>query len=277
MKKLFAKVQSLSEKAAQLHQAVQSLPTKAAEARQAITMSAGELQQLRSEVQTNLSWLQANSEDRLLDAMRKINDAAPVFEEAGYDLSGMDLDLSLTHRLAVHLDKVEDVSDSHLRAILGKERRDIIRSILAGLIKAEETAANVELSHLTYCGVVVHIGSAPLIRMCWRDEAALEASVLTPATPAVATPPPLPTATATPMPTTFGSMFEQRPAGAPTTSPTPATTTPASAKETSPLPAPSISVSTQPTPVAPEKPAANPWSRSALDRFKKMPDLSKHR
>ena len=96
MRKFITKMQDLSKKAAALQQTVQGMPAKAAELRQAVVMSAGELQQIRTDVHSTLNGLRTNTEDGLLQAMRQINDHTDTFEEAGYELTGMDLDLALT-------------------------------------------------------------------------------------------------------------------------------------------------------------------------------------
>jgi hypothetical protein len=274
MKKLFHKVQELRKKAAEIQHAVQAVPGKAAAVREALTMTAGELHQLRADVQSSLNGLRASNEERLLEAMREINNNSLVFEEAGYELTGMELDLSLNQRLAVRLEKFEDVSLTKLRALLDKETRETTRSILTGLIKAEETAANVELTYLTYHGVVVHVGAVPLVRMSWHSDAAPsgeEQPGVAPARAAASTPPPIPT------PRPFGSFFGERPVvPLPAASSSVASVTVASSPPASPA---SVLASQPAGPTSQEAaaPSTSPWSRDALARFKKMPDLSKYR
>ena len=264
MKNFINKVQDLGKKAVEIKQAIQSAPAKAAEVRQALTMTAGELHQLRVDVQENLNGLRANGEDRLLQAMREINDNTYTFEEAGYELTGMDLDLNLNQRLAVSFRRFEDVPHVKLRALLTKETRETIKAILSGILKAEESAANVEFKHLHYDGVVVHIGATPLIRMCWRSDTLLQEQ----ATPAKV--PEAVTTMPTPSSPSIGSFFEQR------TVPT------ASAIPVSQPPPISVEPAQTKLPQAPldsesEKPTVSPWTSDALARFKKMPDFSKHR
>ena len=272
MKNFLNKVHDLSKKAAEIKQAVQSAPAKAAELRQAVTMTAGELQQLRTDVQANLNGLRAHNEERLLHAMREVNDASLVFEEAGYELTGMDLDLSLNQRLAVSLTKFKDEPHAALRVLVAKESREIIKAILAGILKAEETAANVELSYLHLDGVIIHVGAIPLVRMCWRSDRAVDVQQ---SSPTVATSVPT-----TPTPpigaSSIGSLFEHRsiPASK-VTSPSPSTTIPTPVVEATKVSesVPSLSSSRKQD----DPSTASPWSRDALDRFKKMPNLSKHR
>jgi hypothetical protein len=276
MRKFIHRVKDLSQKAAEVKQQLQSMPGKAAELREAVVMSAGELQQIRSDVHANLNGLRANSEDRLLQAMREINDHTYTFEEAGYELTGMDLDLAITQRLAVHFQKFEEVSHSTLRALLSKQTRETVKAILSGIIKAEEIAANVELTHLKYDGVIVDVGAIPMIRMAWRSDTFTEQqeTVIETAQPgatpgsSLASTPPI---SASP---SIGSFFEQR--TIPISSPS-ATLTTQSQVSSQAADSPSATVPLESHP-APEKPnpAHNPdWKQGALDRFKKMPDLSK--
>jgi hypothetical protein len=251
------RAQALGKKAAELSQAVQTLPAKAAQIREAVTMTGGELKQLRTDVQSSLHGLRADSEDRLLSSMREINDHAALFKEAGYELFGMDLDLALNQRLAVHLEKVQDVSQATVRALLSRENSETIRSVLSGIAKAEETAANVELSQLVYGGLLIHIGALPMIRMCWRNVLS-EAEESQPELPS-------PTiAAAPPAPPPNTSMFDLRPlpSGAVRIQPQPGLSAPP------PLatPHPAVSASA----------AGGAWSQDALARFKQMPGASKY-
>ncbi|MBA4148322.1 MAG: hypothetical protein H0X66_09415 [Verrucomicrobia bacterium] len=272
MRKFIHKVQDLSKKAGELKQTMHGLPGKAAELREAVVMSASELQQIRSDVQSNLHGLRANSEDRLLDAMRQINDHTDTFEEAGYELTGLDLDLAITQRLAVHFNKFEDVPHSTLRTLLAKQTHETIKAILSGLIKAEETAANVELTHLKYDGVIMDIGAVPLIRMLWRSDTFAEQQTVI-ATSQVESAPAILSAPA-PSPA-LGSLFEQRsiPISTTSTSPTPEPQPTASVESLPPVATPQVA----PVIVQPSTEEGGDWKVNALDRFKKMPDLSKSR
>lgn len=262
MKQFIHKVQDFGKKAAALKQVVQAAPGKAAELREALVMTAGELQQIRADVQSNLTGLRVNSEDRIIQAMREITEGAATFEEAGYMLAAMDLDFSLTQRLAVRLEKVQDVPQGVLRNLLAREVRQTMKPILAGLIKAEETAANIELTGLTYCELVVHVGAAPAIRMCWRSDALAENAP--DEAGATAAPPPLPAVPLPASPSVFGTFFEQRtPARTATPEPAPAAVAVVPA---APAPAPEAAV-----------PAETPWSKNSLERFKKMPGVSKYK
>lgn len=263
MRKFITKVQDLGKKAAEIKQAIHGVPAQAAEIREALTMSAGEFHQLRADVQSSVNGLRATSEDRLLQSMREVNDSTYTFEEAGYELTGMDLDLTLSQRLAVHLQKFEDVPHVKLRMLITKEPSEIIKSILSGLLKAEESAANVELTHLKYDGVILHIGAIPLVRMTWRSDTALQNQIAPEISSATQPTQLMPSSQAS------GTFFEQRVVPSQqTVIATPLASVPAPATLTA-APVPSTSDTSEPS--------VSPWSSAALDRFKKMPNLSKHR
>jgi hypothetical protein len=260
MKQFISKAQNLGRRAAGLSQAVQALPMHAAKIREAVTMTGGELHQIRADVQSNIHALRADSEDHLLRTMREVSDHATVFEQAGYELIGMDLDMALNQRLAVHLDRFEIVSHAELRTLVERQSCATVRSILAGILKAEETAANVELSHLQFVGLVVHAGLAPTIRMEWRViDAAPEPAIAireaaTPAHPATNFPP-------------MASMFESRPLPASTAAAAPPLSLPSVAADAAAALASARAAESK----------ENSWGQSALERFKKMPGGSKYR
>lgn len=276
MRKFISKVQDVSKKAAEIKEAVEGMQGKAAELRQAVVMSAAELQQIRSDVQNSMSGLRANSEDGVLKAMRDINDGTATFEEAGYELTGMDLDMAITQRLAVEFRKFEDVSVSTLRHLHSSATNETVKSILSSFIKAEETAGSIELTHLKYDGIILDVGAVPLIRLLWRSDTWVEQqqTIVETTSGADPAPSPAPQASAT---SAFGSFFEERTVPVSSTTPAPAVTQSheTATAETASAAAPAgTSPATSPATESSSKPAS---TASALDRFKKMPDLTKSR
>ncbi len=291
MKKFIHKIQDLSQKAAQLKQVVEAAPGQAAQLRDTVLMTAGQLQQLRLDVQSSVTGLRADSDDRLAQALREIHDNATVFEEAGYELVGVDMELSPIQRLVVHFQKFTTVPEPVLRTLVSSHSaQPTAYALLAALAKADAVSQKVRVSHLAYREVIIHVGPTPSVRLCWRMEddsdqpspsgASASASVAaTPAgTPTPTPPPPLPAFASS-------TFFEQRSAGAtsrpaaatnpPTTPPAPNPTAPPSATSSSST---NAHLSTTGTAYVHQDAAAGgDWKKSALDRFKKMPDGSKYR
>ncbi|HKX62453.1 MAG TPA: hypothetical protein VJS65_11420 [Verrucomicrobiae bacterium] len=271
MKKFIHKIQDLGQKAAHLKQVVDAAPAKAAQIRESMLMTAGQLQQLRHDVQSTATGLRADNDDRLAQALREIDGSAETFLEAGYELTGVDLEASPTQRLIVHLEKLESVSESTLRTLLSANSgRQTVYALLAALAKADALSEKVTLSNLSYRELIVHVGSTPTIRLCWRTEAheedataahvAPHAAAHTPGiapTAAAVVPPPLPAFSQS-------SYFEHR------TTPTPPT-------PPAPQSAPEVSTVSSSMPAPEAAPAGSHWNQSALERFKKMPDVSKYR
>jgi hypothetical protein len=104
--------------------------------------------------------------------------------------------------------------------------------------------------------------------MCWRSDTLLQSQEAIAPVQQIQ-----PTAPTAPQPSApaFGSFFEQR-----TVPSQPVTTTQTVADPVESSPELSQSDQHDST-QTPEKPIVSPWSSDALSRFKKMPDLSKHR
>jgi hypothetical protein len=251
MKNFIQRVQDLSQKATQLKQVVEAAPTQAAQLRDTVLMTAGQLQQMRRDVQSSVMGLKADNETHLTRALQEIHDNRETFSKVGYALTGVDMDLSPINRLVVHLDRVSEVSESTLRSLLS----------------AHSGQPTMRLPDLSYRGLVVHVGPTPSVRLSWQTDEVKDATAPIPSAPVIApsvaapAPPPLPA---------FGasSFFEQRSAPA-ARSPVETTTAPAPVAPT-PVESPD-----SPSPV--EQPTGGSWKPSALDRFKKMPDVSKYR
>ncbi len=279
MKQFISKAKNLSQKAAEIKAAMQQLPPKVAEIREAVASTTGQLQQLRTEIQSSVTALKADNETRISQVLQEINASLDVFLEAGYELSGVDMEISPVQRLMVHLRRLDDVHPSIIRSLVSANpHRSTTNAILEALLQARQVTDKVQLTRLTYCELVVHVGPIPSVRLCWRTEEEPEPETVE--KPAVSAPAPA----VSPSPSGFGesSFFERRTAQAPA-SPT------AAAEATPPTPSPRTRV-TLPTPtvaattrlaLTPEaKPVASPsgqWTQDALARFKKMPDLSKYK
>jgi hypothetical protein len=263
MKKFISRVQDLSQKAAHLKAAAQRAPAQMRDLRESVLATAGEFQQLRSDVQSSVSGLRADSEENLVLALAELNDSIEIFAEAGYDMEGVDLELSPVQRLIVHLCKFEDVSEAGLELLLASiSGRKTAHAVLASLIKAEQLADRVSLTNLIYRELTIYVGPVPTVRLCWRPEELETETGPAPApaissAPAIPQPPPLPS-----------SFFEPRPQA------TPAPVTPAVGIAPAAAPAP---VAAPQETAAPNPALGGDWKRSALDRFKKMPDLNRQR
>ena len=144
-----------------------------------------------------------------------------------------------------------------------------MQALLNALIKAEEMAAKVELPDLVYRELIVDVGPAPTVRVCWRPLSVEAETVI--ASP-VAVPPVAPPPVLSAQSEIFGkgSFFEPRQAsGAPADAGPSAPSivaSPASTPTASPVVAPVLGAQGK---------GSGDWKRGALDRFKRMPDLSK--
>jgi hypothetical protein len=279
MKKVIHRIQALGEKAAQLKHVVEGAPAVATGIRDAVAVTAGQLQQLRADVQAGVSGLRVEDEDRLLAALREVGTSTELLEEAGYALGGVDVELGLLRRIVVRLEKLEEVGLARLRAIHASSAgRFTVQALLNALIKAEEMAAKVDLPDLTYRQLIVDVGPAPTVRVCWRPDAVVvEEPVVTRPAAAAATVPPVLSATSS----LLGKSSFFQPREAPHSESAPAVPAAAVVPPATPVPAsttlgpaavPGLSLTTVEARSAP-----GDWKRGALDRFKRMPDLSKSR
>ncbi|MBC8095125.1 MAG: hypothetical protein H7Y43_04870 [Akkermansiaceae bacterium] len=269
MKRFVTKVQNLSQKAAEIQQAIQSIPPRIAEIRESVSITAGQLQQLRANVQTSVADLRVDNPDRVVEALQEINDNAAVFEEAGYVLSGVDMELSPVERLIVHLDKFEDVPHSAVRALItANQNHKTVHGLLSSLLQAEAVADRVALNALTYRTLIINVGPIPSVRLCWR--AGEEVETQEPLTVSQATAAIPPAISAPTSAFTQSSFFEARTRPTELSSQIPASTTSLSTTASS--------AETHHTSSAPESEPATvtDWKLEALERLKKNPHVSKY-
>jgi hypothetical protein len=273
MKKFISKVQNLSQKASELQKALHSVPPKIAELRESVAMTATQLQQLRANVQSSVADLRMDNPDRVVEALQEINDHAAVFEEAGYVLHGVDMELSPVQRLIVHLRKIEDVPHGNVRNLITThEAQTTVHALLSALLQAEAVADRVSLTQLQYGTLIVNVGPIPAVRLCWRTEAEEEVLPATAAMPSPQASAPAPVAPAASA-FTQTSYFAARPA-----------TVPSPALPPSPA-IPAVVVSPALTALSPQDSSSGEsaapastvdWKQEALERLKKNPHQSKY-
>lgn len=261
MKTFISKVRNLKQRADELRAAMEKAPSTIAEIRESMAATAGQLHQLRTEVQSSVAGLKLDGAERMSQALQEINTNLEVFLQAGFEVNGVDLEISPVQRLLVHLRKLEDVHPSQFRSLLNtQQQRKTVHALLTALVQAQQMADKVEFAHLDYDELIVGLGPIPSIRICWRAEEIFEAEPL--ATPAAAASSAAP---APSMSSSFGqsSFFERR-----SSQPAAAATPPFAAAPT---------FTSQAAEPAPSEPVSGDWKRDELERFKKDPHFSKYR
>jgi hypothetical protein len=272
MKKMLRRAKELAEQADRVRELLESAPERIEQAKGVVTLTTSQLQQLRTDVQSSIAGLRADTGDAVTTAVRELNEGAATFLRAGYALSGVDLELGIAPRVTAHLERVEEIGIPAIRALLAPNSdRRVIHGILSALVKAEELAASTQFDGMEHTEVSIQVGPAPTIRLRWRASSAeVETHTTTPppipGAAVAAAPAPVAAQPAAPATTMFAqtSYFEPRssvakPAGS---APVPAASEPS--------PPPVRQQSSAPG-------AADDAKRDPLARFKKMPDLSKSR
>lgn len=297
MKKFFDKIQDLGQKAGQFRSVLESAPDKAARLRDAVMMTAGQLTTMRKDVQATMAGLRAEDEHRLTSAMKDVHEGLDQIRAAGYELVGVEMELDPVQRLILLLEKFEDVSAHELQHLLtANAHRKTLHGVLASLNKAEEFADQFDVGELEYRQLRVSVGPIPSVRLVWKEERRV-----TP--PPIVTPPPVQAEPTKSEPLKsaeaahsgspfFGtqSYFEPRAKDEPSVA------TGKSETESPEAPKATFTPDVQPAPASPpvsplassehssneveSEPEPEPsaaWQSSALDRFKKMPDLTVRR
>jgi hypothetical protein len=262
MKEMRQRMQDLGRRAAQVKEALDSAPARVAQVRDAVAQTRAQVQQLRREVHASVVSLQAGDGDRLASILAEIVGNTETLRLAGYHLAGIEYEIDPVQRVFLLLDKVEAVPVGQLASLQAAHAtHPAIHGLLGTLTRAETLGASLSLPDQELWRVRVEVGPAPAVRLCWRPV------VEEPASSVPAAPPVL---SATPASSSIlgeGSFFERRPAGS------------SSGVAASAVPIEdSKAMSARPPGSAPgPAPASAPVAPggSILDRFKKMPDLTR--
>jgi hypothetical protein len=286
MNKIITRLQALRDKAAKLQKAVDAAPNKAAQLRDAVQTTTGQLRQLRADVQGSVAALKSDNDASLAQTLVELDAGVGVLASAGYELTGVDLEQGLLPRAIVHLERVTGARTTPLETLLRETvGQRLLQGVLQALIRAEALEREVKLSDLQFSGLIVHVGAAPTVRLCWRRSGEdLEESHPVTSRPVIEHSAKPPTITAPPPLPAYGSgsFFEKF-----AHSQTSVASGPETARVVSSVPVVEDDV---PNPaLAPTRlgyrsssasreravPSSGDRGKDVLARFKKMPDLTK--
>ena len=188
MKRIIRSVQTLGEQAARLSEAASQIPGRVAEIRESVAATTDQLQHLKSDIQMNVTELRVTSETQLAGALMEINSHTRDFENAGFELESIDLDLNPVQRLIVHFKRIGDADDDEYAELISRHSSQLtVKAILASLQKARQTADTLEMRGLDFDRVMIGIGNQPFIRLGWKSPSAFaNAAPLLSATPVAA-------------------------------------------------------------------------------------------
>jgi hypothetical protein len=284
---MLKKLQELGQKAAQIKAAVEKAPHAVEQMRGHIQITAGQIQQARADLVEAASGLRVESEADFAEVLREIHGSLDVFRDAGYELTGVDMEASQWHRLILEFDRIAAVPEPTLRYLLSTHTSGVsVSSILSAFVKAEELASTASVVGMEYTHLIVHVGMAPAIRLCWRSESTHSHKTALPeATTVVAAPPILPqTISSQPpartlVPTSSpnfaaSSYFENKPAASAHSGVEGESIHPHAESPAHPSLAPATSIHSRHGSV---KSLGANWKQEALDRLKAAPGESKYR
>lgn len=267
MKTITGKVQRLAQRAAEIKQLAGSAPARIAEARATLSAATADVQKLRADIISSVGKLRAENDTQIVQALREIDGSADALAEAGYLLERTDLDLGPTRRVTVTLERVDDVDEATLKQLIAAHSNEpTLHAILEAILKADQLAGSVDLEELSFTKLTIDVGLIPSVRIGWTTNTPKRA----PFSSATPIPPPVVSA----LPPAFGQgggFFERK--DAPTAVQASPLTVAATAAPVVVQQAAQVVVQqSAPPPVS----STQPQNRaSALDRFKKMPDLTK--
>lgn len=267
MKTITGKVQRLAQRAAELKQLAESVPGKVAEARATLATATADVQKLRADIISSVGTLRAETDTQLITVLREIDGSADVLAEAGYLLERTDLDLGPTRRVTVTLERVEDVDEIKLKHLISaNSHAPTLHALLQAILKADQLTGGVDLEELNFTKLTIDVGLIPSVRVGWTANTPRRATF------SAATPIPPPVVSMLPAAFGQGGGFFERKEAAATVQAQPVTLTTATAAPVVVQQAAQVVVQQTSAPTAT---APNQNRASALDRFKKMPDLTK--
>ncbi len=150
---------------------VTTYKTKAEEIRAMIEDGAETIGDIRADVEGTVEELKTDSEEKMMESLEKIQDAERVFEEAGYDLRAVELEMGFNPKVVAVLKHKTSVSSRKKERLLKQHENDkVLKTVLTSLFKAEALEDKVHLQRLTFSEVHLEMGLVPAIHVLWEDK-----------------------------------------------------------------------------------------------------------
>lgn len=266
MKRIARGIRKFNEHVATAGNFAQTAARQIEEVRHTVANTTGQLQSLRAELPQWAGDLHAGSEERIAEAMAALNQSDEVFEQAGFAIGGIDLEISPAHRVIVHLIMIREIPPREIERLARSCPPGVQRAVLGALVKAREMGQTFAPEGLPDHRVQIALGPIPTVRLVWRNEG--EESPTPAQNLGTSAPSGLPAAPASGSSTAFSSSLSQSPGGffgSSTTIRLPQTPTPAPVETGSP----SLSGNAAPAVASAAQPSDAPVD--PLARFKVMP------
>ena len=147
---------------------IKKLKDKAQKIRTTIEEGSTTLRELRAEVEGTVDSLKADSEEKLMDIVTEIQESVEVFEEAGYELIGLRIEMGFNPKVVPKIRRISEISDRDFRKLVDEHKdREVVVALLRALRKAEQLEDKVKIPNLVYESIEIEVGVVPSVHINW--------------------------------------------------------------------------------------------------------------
>ena len=153
---------------------------KAEEVSDAVTEAAGEMKQAMTDATQELKSV---GEDKLLETANAISKNRAVFEETGYTISGMEMELGLNPKMVAHFRRHAEVPLREQELLVAELEKkppaegNLVVLMLKSLLKVQAMENRVRLERLATAEVILEVGVPPTARIIWREQVKVKTAV----------------------------------------------------------------------------------------------------
>ncbi len=104
--------------------------------------------------------------EKINDAWQEIENASAIFQQTGYSITNISINLSLPPTLQLSLDQVENISDADEEKLLEENKdKTFLYPILVALFKANAIQKSINSVQYKFAGLTIGLGISPSIDM----------------------------------------------------------------------------------------------------------------
>ena len=116
-----------------------------------------------------LASIKEYSLDKLKDTWTQIENSSEIFQQTGYSITAIDINLAIPPTIILSFDQIENISDEDEEKLLAANKsKPILYSILIALFKANAIQQSINSAQYKFSGLTIELGLSPKIDMKFK-------------------------------------------------------------------------------------------------------------
>jgi hypothetical protein len=108
--------------------------------------------------------LKEGGKEKFIAHVNSLSDIIPIIAQTGYQLKGIDMDVTIPPGVNMHFEKFKNISDEEIGQILDANKgKELLRSIVKALVTADEFHKKLKMGDLLLTDISIGLSLPPKV------------------------------------------------------------------------------------------------------------------